>query len=78
MEPKELQYQVDKSMYSDGEYVLWIHFDGNLSSRRVVNTWDHPPTQDEVIDAVSLGLRFIDCYLKSFTNPKLPNVVKWE
>lgn len=79
MEPKQMTYSLDERQSGDRlEWALKIWFDDNLDRKDVVYVWYTKPSESQVEEMVSVLLRGIDTYRRSFTIPQQPCATRWE
>lgn len=79
MAPKQMTYLLDERQIGGRlEWALKIWFDGDLDKRWVIHVWYMKPSEFQVEEMVSICLRAIDVYRRSFTIPQQPCATKWE
>jgi hypothetical protein len=80
MTPKQMTYSLDERQIGgiEGriEWALKIWFDDNLGY--VIHVWHTKPSEFQVEEMVSICLRAIDVYRRSFTIPQQPCATKRE
>jgi hypothetical protein len=79
MSPKQMTYLLDERQIGGRlEWALKIWFDDDPDKRYVIYVWCTKPSESQVEEMVSICLRAIDVYRRSFTIPQQPCATRWE
>jgi len=67
--PAKFRFSSRTGFSGEPEHVLWCSLADGETRPRVIQFWNHKPTQDEVLDRIKFALRCFDLYHTSLSKP---------
>ena len=67
--PAKFRFASLTGFSGEPEHVLWCSLAEDDAPGRVIQFWNHKPTQDEVLDRIKFALRCFDLYHTSLSKP---------